>query len=81
MERFFGTLKQKLNQIVVADYQQLNVALEIFRDWYNVVRPHQSLGGCTPGEVWRGVDTRGARRLVEPYSAWDGLLRGFRIRW
>ena len=81
VERFFGSLKKVLDQAVVADVWQLNVALPIFRGWYNEVRPHQTLSGQTPMEIWRGTDTSRAPKDVLPFSAWDGLLRGFRVRW
>ena len=51
IERLFGTLKQKLNQISVDDAAQLNFALQTFSTWYNDIRPHQGLHGHTPAEV------------------------------
>jgi transposase InsO family protein len=77
IERFFGTLKAKLDRLMVADADGLNDALCIFRYWYNQVRPHQHLQGRTPHEVWHGMDIyrRKVRRSVE-YEAWDGLLQG-----
>ena len=56
IERLFGTLKQKLDQREVAGFEVLNVSLDEFRFFYNVVRPHQHLGGRTPHEEWHGVD-------------------------
>ncbi len=56
IERFFGTLKEKLNQWQVGSREQLNGALGQFRFWYNHVRPHQHLDGRTPAEVWKGTD-------------------------
>jgi putative transposase len=52
IERLFGTLKQKLDRIVVSNGTELNLALGEFRFWYNVLRPHQHLYGRTPMEVW-----------------------------
>ena len=77
IERFFGTLKAKLDQLIVSDLDALNEALGIFRFWYNEIRPHQHLQGRTPNEVWHGIDVyrRKIRRRVE-YEAWDGLLQG-----
>jgi transposase InsO family protein len=77
IERFFGTLKPKLDRLIVADRDGLNEALGIFRFWYNHVRPHQHLRGRTPHEVWHGIDVyrRKIRRCVE-YEAWEGLLQG-----
>lgn len=51
IERFFGTLKNKIKQCVISQsYEQ--VALNEFRFWYNFVRPHQALNGATPTETW-----------------------------
>jgi putative transposase len=81
IERFFGTLKQSLDGWQVVNRQQLQAALDVFRDWYCAVRPHGHLDGATPDEAWHGIDPyrRGSMR-VEWFEAWDGLLTGFRIR-
>lgn len=77
IERFFGTLKSKLNHLIVTDHDALNLALGYFRFWYKQVRPHQHLQGRTPHEVWHGIDVYRCkvRRRVE-YEDWDGLLQG-----
>jgi len=74
IERFFGTLKEKLNQVLVKDSGHLNWHLKEFRFWYNHVRTHMNLDGKTPNEIWSG---RGMKRQAEFYSTWDGLLQGF----
>ncbi|MBI3354920.1 MAG: transposase family protein [Nitrospirae bacterium] len=81
IERFFGTLKKKLNQWQVGSREQLNGALGQFRFWYNHVRPHQHLNGMTPAEVWNGRDIF-ARRPKQEYwfEAWDGLLTGIYLK-
>lgn len=77
IERFFGTLKQKLDCWKVPNRDALNVSLVEFRFWYNQVRPHQSLYGRTPAEVWNGKDIYRRRpKAMLPYEAWDGLLSG-----
>ena len=86
VERFFGTLKGKLNRWTVASSGSLQGVLNEFAIWYNVVRPHQNLGGRTPLEVWHGVSVEDCfGRTSEPrdvvwVTAWDGLLGGFYIR-
>lgn len=55
VERFFGTLKEKLNQWDVNSLEQLGDTLVQFRFWYNHVRPHHHLDGLTPAEVWQGI--------------------------
>ena len=74
VERFFGTLKEKLNQIDVLDFGHLNLHLNDFRFWYNHIRTHQNLDNRTPAEVWTG---KGFKRKAKFYSAWGGLLTGF----
>jgi transposase InsO family protein len=58
VERFFGTLKCKLDRLAVHAVGDLNRALVEFRFFYNHVRPHQNLGGATPAEAWSGIDLR-----------------------
>ncbi len=81
MERFLGTLKEKLDRWRVDGRDQLALALGDFRAWYNHVRPHQHLGGRTPSEAWAGVDPYAAAPKSPSYfSAWDGMLTGFYLR-
>jgi transposase InsO family protein len=81
VERFFGTLKAKLDQWEVDSLEQLNHALVPFRFWYNHVRPHQNLDGRTPAEVWSGEDVyaAGSRKAVW-FEAWNGVLSGYYLR-
>lgn len=81
VERFFGSLKEKLNQWEVDSLGQLNGALHQFRFWYNHVRPHQNLEGRTPAEVWQGKDIFTSKPKGEFFfEAWDGLLQGYYLR-
>jgi putative transposase len=81
VERFFGTLKEKLDNWEVDSLGQLNGALGQFRLWYNHVRPHQNLNGRTPAEVWAGKDFHISKPKNEIwFEAWDGLLTGYYLR-
>jgi transposase InsO family protein len=81
VERFFGTLKEKLDLWEVGSLQQLNGALAQFQFWYHHVRPHQNLNGRTPAEVWNGIDIYTKRPQREYwFEAWDGLLTGIYLR-
>lgn len=81
IERLFLTLKEKLDRLEVADFAALAALMPDFRRWYNHVRPHQHLRGCTPAEAWAGVDPyRWAVRQEFWFAAWDGLLCGFYLR-
>ena len=76
-ERLFGTLKQALNRVVVANFAALDGAMAEFRIFYNQVRPHQHLRGRTPQEVWddggRDVNPRHrAPMAVRYFRAWGG---------
>jgi len=80
-ERFFGTLKGKLDQLGADSLDALNRALGDFRFFYNHVRPHRNLGGATPAEAWAGVDPYATRIKAEYwFEAWDGLLKGYYLR-
>jgi len=81
IERLFGTLKEKLDRSAVGSFEELNLALGDFRDWYNHVRPHQHLGGSTPAEAWRGIDPYAKPPAAMSYfSAWNGMLSGVYLR-
>jgi len=81
IERLFGTLKQKLDQWQVAGIAQLNRDLDVFRYWYNHIRPHQNLDGKTPSEAWSGDDPYTKSPKQEHwFEAWDGLLMGYDLR-
>ncbi len=81
IERLFGSLKQKLDQLQVDSRAALVELMAEFRTWYNHVRPHQNLGGVTPAEAWSGVDPYAqAPRQAIWFEAWDGLLTGYYLR-
>lgn len=81
IERLFGTLKQKLDQWLVAGIAQLNCDLDTFRYWYNHIRPHQNLNGRTPAEVWCGINPYTKSPKEEHwFEAWDGLLVGYELK-
>jgi transposase InsO family protein len=81
IERIFGTLKAKLDRWQVDSREQLQAALQQFRFWYNHVRPHDYLDGCTLAEMWSGIDpyARPPKQQTE-FEAWDGLLKGVLLR-
>lgn len=76
IERFFGTLKDKLDRWAVADDLALQASLVAFRLWYDHVRTHQHLGGCTPMEAWNHTDIRRRPKRLVWFEGWDGLLQG-----
>ncbi|MDO8465398.1 MAG: integrase core domain-containing protein [Gallionella sp.] len=81
IERLFGTLKQKLDQWQVSNIAQLNRDLDVFRYWYNHIRPHQNLDGKTPAEAWCGDNPFAKPPKQEHWlKAWDGLLMGYELK-
>ena len=74
VERFFGTLKSKLDRWIVSSGAELDMSLHLFRVWYNHVRTHDNLNSRTPAEVWSGTSKRS--RIPLWFEAWDGLLAG-----
>ena len=80
VERLFGTLKEKLDQLEVPHFNSLQHALAEFQFWYNQIRPHQHLDGWTPRDAWQGRDPYLCiPKSVQFFSAWDGLLTGYDI--
>jgi putative transposase len=78
IERFFGTLKNRLNCWSVNSMSQLNNDLTTFRFWYNHVRPHQNIAGKTPAEAWQGRNVyKSGYRDTQYLHEWEGLLTGY----
>jgi putative transposase len=57
IERFWSTLKSAGLRRILVPYgiDQMREEVRVFCVWYNGVRPHSSLGGATPDEVYFGV--------------------------
>ena len=67
IERFFGTLKyEHLYRAPIDDGGALAMETASFRDIYNRIRPHQSLGDRTPRDAYLGI-TGGASVLGHGY--------------
>ena len=82
IERLFGTLKGKLNRFKIDGHEMLSTMLSEFGFWYNAVRPHQHLNGCTPDEVWYGINPYAdSPKSVQFFSAWEGVLQGYYLRY
>ena len=81
IEKFFGTLKKRLNRLAVVDFSDLDLALAEFRVWYNHLRPHNHLNGRTPYEAWHDIDPFRCSPQESRYVVgWDGLLTGYALR-
>jgi transposase InsO family protein len=74
IERFFGTCKAAMGQVVIPNARALQSALDEFRLFYNHVRPHTAIGGRTPAEAWG--KTEKPKTAPVWFEAWDGVLTG-----
>ena len=75
IERFFGTFKQCLDRVTIADSDDLRCKLIEFRAWYNHVRTHQHLHGYTPAEAWDGRAK--STRQPQWFEVWNGRITGW----
>ncbi len=76
IERFFGSFKEKINQLIFPEGSHFQSELNIFNAWYNHIRTHENIAGLTPAEMWQGRLKRHKNYYVE-VSDWDGLLTGY----
>jgi transposase InsO family protein len=75
IERFFGTLKERLNHYTLPSLRLEQDILQ-FVHWYNYVRPHYHLNGKTPAEqhLKKSANKRGKYQY---FCSWNGALTGF----
>ena len=78
IERLFGTFKEAWRGWIAAAGipTLLQPELDLFRSWYNFVRPHQHVDGRAPAEAWDGKPRKGGRR-ARYVCEWEGVLTGF----
>jgi transposase InsO family protein len=74
IERFFGTFKAAIGQVVIPHIHALQPGLNEFRFFYNHIRPHTAIGGTTPAEAC----SKSEKPKTAPiwFEAWDGVLTG-----
>ena len=71
MERFHRTTKEILRQITVPEDQPaFERELRLIVDWYNDHRPHDTLDGKTPNEVYFRRPAANERSRFEPRKQW-----------
>ena len=71
VERFHRTFKELLAQVVVPEDQgEFEGEARLITDWYNEHRPHATLGGKTPNEVYFSRPAANERPRLEPRERW-----------
>ncbi|MBI1373850.1 MAG: DDE-type integrase/transposase/recombinase [Phycisphaera sp.] len=57
VERLFRTFKMWARVVLLGlNPRSIQRRLDCYREWYNVARPHASIGARTPDEAWNGVE-------------------------
>jgi putative transposase len=71
-ERFVRTLKEEglAHERVPLNHRAFCSTLARLEDWYNEVRPHSSIGGATPDEVFHRGRPANRRRRFEPRAGY-----------
>jgi putative transposase len=72
IERFFLSLKNECTRIILVPLRTdaFHLELTYFTHWYNHSRPHSSLNGKTPHEVYHGLLPASERPRYEPRARW-----------
>ncbi len=72
VERFIKTLKFEGMRTLLLPlvHRPARHELSLFLEWYNTHRPHTTLGGRTPDEVYFNRSARARRPRIEPRPQW-----------
>ncbi len=71
VERFHRTFKELLSWIIVPEDQgEFECEARLIIDWFNEHRPHATLGGKTPNEVYFSRSAANERPRLEPRERW-----------
>jgi len=72
VERFILSLKQECTRVVVVPFRKeaFHQELTFFVDWYNQNRPHSTLDGKTPHEIYHKLQPASEYPRFEPRSRW-----------
>ena len=72
IERFIRSMKYEyLKHILIPmRMDQMREKVGCYIDWYNQHRPHQSLDGATPLEIYEGVTPANIKPRYEPRKHW-----------
>jgi hypothetical protein len=79
-ERLVLTIKAECTRRILVPFglDQMRVEMDLFMRWYNSFRPHASLRGCTPDEVYGGQKPARDGPRLEPRARYPASheLRG-----
>ncbi len=72
VERLIRTIKSECTRKLIVPYRCEDFRRELlhFTNWYNQHRPHEFLEGCTPDEIYFGLDPAGSAPRFEPRKGW-----------
>ena len=72
VERLILTIKQILRQLPLIPFRRASFRREMaaIAEWYNQHRPHMTLGGKTPNEVYEANFPANRKPRIEPRSGW-----------
>jgi hypothetical protein len=71
VERFHRTMKELLRLIVVPEDQaEFEREANLIVQWYNESRPHMTLNGKTPNEVYHSRSPANQQPRIEPRTRW-----------
>ena len=68
LERFFKSAKGEWLRRTWIPYRRkvMHRKMKFYIDWYNEHRPHESLQGCTPKEIYENIEPAHERNRFEP---------------
>ena len=72
IERYILSLKNECSRRILVPRRRdaARRELQLYADWYNEARPHMTLGGKTPNEVYRALRPANRRPRIEPRRRW-----------
>jgi len=72
IERFIGILKSECMDVILVPIREESFRRELalFSDWYNRYRPHSTLCGQTPAEIYHGMKPADQNSRFEPRARW-----------
>ena len=72
VERLIRTIKSECTRKLLVPYRRDDFRRELFFFviWYNRHRPHEVLDGCTPDEVYHGLEPACLAPRFEPRERW-----------